>query len=216
MPRLALPAAAVLAAGLLIGQAEAETVRIAIGHQSTCFDTYTGGIIVKELNLLPKFLPHDGKYKDATYDIGFSDYTSGPPITNMMLANKLDIGVMGDYPLIVNGAKFQETDSLRTLYVSGTGYNLKGSGNAGCNSWSAAVILRDDQIDFTDIVTTKKMCGKPEMKAEDAFLTSLRSAKRWHVDGDKLIIEGDAARLMLKPGVAELKVEKKPAKRRPR
>jgi NitT/TauT family transport system substrate-binding protein len=36
---------------------------------------------------------------------------------------------MGDYPLIVNGAKFQATDSLRTLYVSGTGYNLKGSGN---------------------------------------------------------------------------------------
>jgi len=93
---------------------------------------------------------------------------------------------------------------------------LKGSGNAGCNSWSAAVILRDDQIDFADIVTTKKMCGKPEMKAEEAFLTSLRSAKRWHADGDKLIIEGDAARLMLKPGVAELKVKKKSARRRPR
>jgi hypothetical protein len=36
-------------------------------------------------------------------------------------------------------------------------------------------------------------------EAEDAFLTSLRSAKRWHVDDDKLIIEGDAARLMLSP-----------------
>ena len=30
----------------------------------------------------------------------------------------------------MNGAKFQETDSLRTVYVAGTGYNLKGSGNA--------------------------------------------------------------------------------------
>ena len=46
------------------------------------------------------------------------------------MANKLNIGVMGDYPLIVNGAKFQATKSLRTLYVAGTGYNLKGSGNA--------------------------------------------------------------------------------------
>ena len=46
-----------------------------------------------------------------------------------MLANKLAFGVMGDYPLIVNGAKFQATDSLRSLYVAGTGYNLKGSGN---------------------------------------------------------------------------------------
>jgi heat shock protein HslJ len=110
-----------------------------------------------------------------------------------------------------------QNKGLSLLVSKGSGNDeLKGSGNAGCNSWSATVILRDDQIDFTNIVTTKKMCGKAEMKAEDAFLTSLRSAKRWHVDGDKLIIEGDAARLMLKPGVAELKVEKKPAKRRPR
>ena len=42
-----------------------------------------------------------------------------------MLADKLNFGVMGDYPLIVNGAKFQKTDSLRSLYVAGTGYNLK-------------------------------------------------------------------------------------------
>ena len=94
-----------------------------------------------------------------------------------------------------------------------SGDDLRGAGNAGCNGWSATVILRDDQIDFTNIVTTKKMCGKPQMTAEDAFLTSLRSAKRWHVDGDKLIIEGDAARLLLKPGVAELKPEKTRAKR---
>jgi heat shock protein HslJ len=94
--------------------------------------------------------------------------------------------------------------------------DLRGSGNAGCNGWSAVVILRDDQIDFTNIVTTKKMCGKPVMTAEDAFLTSLRSAKRWKVDGDKLIIEGDAARLMLKPGVAQLKTGKPPVKHRPR
>jgi heat shock protein HslJ len=93
--------------------------------------------------------------------------------------------------------------------------DLRGSGNAGCNSWNATVILRDDQLDFTNIVTTKKMCAKPTMTAEDAFLTSLRSAKRWHIDGDKLIIEGDAARLMLKPGVAELKQDKKPVKRTP-
>ena len=109
-----------------------------------------------------------------------------------------------------------QNKGLSLLVSKGTGSDeLKGSGNAGCNNWNATVILRDDQIDFTNIVTTKKMCGKPVMNAEDAFLTSLRSAKRWHVDGDKLIVEGDAARLMLKPGVAELKTEK-PPKRRPR
>lgn len=109
---------------------QAKTVRIAIGHQSMCTDTYTAGIVVKELKLLEKYLPKTGKYADVEYDISWSDYSSGGPITNQMMANKLNFGVMGDYPLIVNGANFQATKSLRTKYIAGTGYNLKGSGNA--------------------------------------------------------------------------------------
>ena len=93
--------------------------------------------------------------------------------------------------------------------------DMRGSGSAGCNSWNATVLLRDEQLDFANIVTTKKSCAKPTMIAEDAFLSSLRSAKRWRIDGDKLIIEGDAASLMLKPGLAELKSEKPPKRPRP-
>ena len=124
--------AALLGAALVpfASLASAEKISIAIGHQSMCTDTYTAGIVVKELGLLEKYLPKDGKYAEADYDVSWADYSSGGPITNQMMANKLNFGVMGDYPLIVNGAKFQETDSLRTLYVAGTGYNLKGSGNA--------------------------------------------------------------------------------------
>ena len=110
--------------------AEAKSIQVAIGHQSMCTDTYTAGLVIKEMKLLEKHLPKEGKYKDADFQITWSDYSSGGPITNQMLANKLSIGVMGDYPLIVNGAKFQATNSLRSLYVAGTGYNVKGSGNA--------------------------------------------------------------------------------------
>ncbi|MFK7992957.1 MAG: ABC transporter substrate-binding protein [Granulosicoccus sp.] len=128
---IAISKSLLLVAGLgVMTHAQAETIKISVGHQSMCTDTYTAGIVIKELQLLEKHLPKTGKYADAEYDISWSDYSSGGPITNQMLANKLNIGVMGDYPLIVNGAKFQETDSLRTLYVAGTGYNLKGSGNA--------------------------------------------------------------------------------------
>src|SRR3989441_3020408 len=113
------------------GPAGAEdVVRIGIGHQSLCTDTYSGGITIKELGLLQKHLPKDGKYKGVKYDIVWEDYTSGPPITNHMLAGKLDIGVMGDYPLLVNAARFQETKSLRSVLVTMTGYNMYGSGNA--------------------------------------------------------------------------------------
>ena len=123
-------AAALCLAASCVSVSASETIRVAIGHQSMCTDTYSGGIVVKELKLLDKHLPKSGKYQKTKYEIDWKDYASGPPITNMMLANKLDFGVMGDYPLIVNGSKFQETDSLRSVLVTMTGYNLHGSGNA--------------------------------------------------------------------------------------
>src|SRR5258706_3116027 len=122
---------ALATSGLMVATAVAqETIRIGIGHQSLCTDTYSGGITVKSLGLLEKHLPKDGKYKSVKYDVVWEDYTSGPPITNQMLAGKLDIGVMGDYPLLVNLARFQETHSLRSVIVSMTGYNVNGSGNS--------------------------------------------------------------------------------------
>lgn len=111
-------------------EAAQEAIRIGIGHQSLCTDTYSGGITVKKLGLLEKHLPRTGKYANVKYDIVWEDYTSGPPITNQMMAGKLDIGVMGDYPLLVNIARFQETQSLRSVIVSMTGYNMHGSGNS--------------------------------------------------------------------------------------
>ena len=136
-----------VAAGLAVNVA-AKEYKIGIGHQSMCTDTYTAGIIVKELKLFDKRLAELKKlpkYKDAKFKVRWADYSSGGPITNQMMANKLNIGVMGDYPLIVNGAKFQATKSLRTLYVAGTGYNLKGSGNA------IVVPVKSDIYSFADL-----------------------------------------------------------------
>lgn len=107
----------------------AEVIHIGIGHQSMVTNTVSGGVVLEKLKLIDKYLPHGGKYANAEYDIEFKDYDSGPPITNQMLAGKLEFGVMGDYPLIVNGAKFQETGKLQTRFIGITGYNLKGTGN---------------------------------------------------------------------------------------
>lgn len=125
----ALLLAATLATSLSGPLAHAETITIGIGHQSTVTNTVPGGIILEKLALLEKHLPKDGKYKDADYKVIYRDYTSGPPITNQMLAGKLAFGVMGDYPLIVNGAKFEETGRSETRFIAVTGYNLKGTGN---------------------------------------------------------------------------------------
>jgi NitT/TauT family transport system substrate-binding protein len=77
---------------LAFGSANAETIRVAIGTQDTTINCATGGLLIRELHLLEKYLPHDGKYKDVQYDIRWKNFTSGAPLTNEMVAGKLDIG----------------------------------------------------------------------------------------------------------------------------
>lgn len=107
----------------------AETLEIGIGIQNTTTNTVTGGIAIKELQLLEKYLPRDGKYKDIEFKIDWQNFTSGPPITNGMVANKLHIGMMGDYPLLVNGATFQAGNDTRSELIALIAYNANGAGN---------------------------------------------------------------------------------------
>lgn len=123
---------AVLTLGLLaatFAPALAKTIDIRIGHQTMCTDTYPAGVAVMHLHLLQKYLPHTGKYAAVKYDVEWRDYSSGAPITQMMLARKLDFGVMGDYPLVVNGSRFQQTAKERSYLIALTNYNLTGAGN---------------------------------------------------------------------------------------
>jgi heat shock protein HslJ len=85
-----------------------------------------------------------------------------------------------------------------TLTVTRSSEGPRGAGHAGCNEWTAGVLLREDHIDFAGIATTRKACDKGRMKAESAFTNSLRTAQRWRFDDkNRLIIEGETARLLL-------------------
>ena len=79
------------------------------------------------MNLLEKYLPHDGKYKDATYDIEWKNFTSGAPLTNELVAGKLDFGAMADFPGSLNGVAFQKA-GRRSLFISVLSGTVSGSG----------------------------------------------------------------------------------------
>jgi NitT/TauT family transport system substrate-binding protein len=104
------------------------TLDIGIGIQNTTTNTVTGGAVLKELGLFEKHLPRTGKYKDFKYSLSWQNATSGPPITNGMMANNIQIGMMGDYPLMVNGATGQATGN-ETQLVAIIAYNAFGGGN---------------------------------------------------------------------------------------
>ena len=116
------------AAAALAGPVHAETIRIAIGTQDTTINCATGGLLVRELKLLEKYLPHDGKYKDAQYDIQWKNFTSGAPLTNEMVAGKLDFGSMADFPGSFNGAAYQKAGK-RSLFITVLSGSTTGSGN---------------------------------------------------------------------------------------
>ena len=126
--RFTLPA---LAAAALIGaSAHAQTVvTIGIGTQDTTTNTVTAGTLVRELHLLEKYLPKDGKYAGIKFQLDWNNFTSGPPVTNGMMANKLQFGMMGDYPLIVNGFTFQNNPESKSQLIAVAAYNVFGSGN---------------------------------------------------------------------------------------
>ncbi|MBR2120933.1 MAG: ABC transporter substrate-binding protein [Pseudomonadota bacterium] len=110
------------------GTANAETIRVAVGTQDTTINCATGGLLIRELKLLEKHLPRDGKYKDVTYDIQWKNFTSGAPLTNEMVAGKLDFGAMADFPGSLNGVAFQKA-GRRSLFISTLSGSTKGSGN---------------------------------------------------------------------------------------
>lgn len=113
---------------VLATAANAETIRVAIGTQDTTINCATGGLLIRELKLLEKHLPHDGKYKGVTYDIQWKNFTSGAPLTNEMVAGKLDFGAMADFPGSLNGVAFQKA-GRRSLFITPLSGNTKGSGN---------------------------------------------------------------------------------------
>lgn len=111
------------------GPARAETLNVGIGTQDTTTNTATVGVVIRQLKLLEKYLPKTGRYAGMKIQIDWQNFTSGPPVTNGMMAGKLQFGAMGDYPLVVNGATFQNNPESQSQLIAVAAYNLYGSGN---------------------------------------------------------------------------------------
>src|SRR2546423_5259076 len=131
----AVPAAAALLVptALLAGcggkaSADDKTVQVTIGYQSKTINTVNAGTLLRSLGSFEKRLTDVGSRDGRKYTVVWKDYDTGAPITAQMLAGKIDIGSMGDYPVLINGARSQAA-GVPTELVSVTGYNLRGALN---------------------------------------------------------------------------------------
>jgi NitT/TauT family transport system substrate-binding protein len=157
------------------GSAEAgsgSTVTVTVGYQSKTINTVTAGTLLRSLGSFEKQLDslHDGH----TYKVDWQDYATGAPITAQMTAGKIDIGSMGDFPLLLNAARGKQL-GRPTRLVSVTGYNLRG----GLNT---VVTVPDSKLTTLKDLTGKKVSTSIGSAADG---TLVRALQRAGVDPDK-------------------------------
>ncbi|MBB5893347.1 ABC transporter substrate-binding protein [Kutzneria kofuensis] len=109
--------------------ATSSVVTVVVGYQSKTINTVTAGTLLRAQGYLERRLSALGKRTGKTYRVEWQDYSTGAPITAQMVAGKIDIGSMGDFPLLINASRTQEFGDGRTELVSATGYNLRGALN---------------------------------------------------------------------------------------
>ena len=108
------------------GASDGSTVTVTVGYQSKTINTVTAGTLLRSLGYFEKQLNSLGD--GVTYKVNWEDYATGAPITAQMTAGKIDIGSMGDFPLLINAARGKQLNKPTRL-VSVTGYNLRGGLN---------------------------------------------------------------------------------------
>jgi NitT/TauT family transport system substrate-binding protein len=169
------------AATLLSGtSALAQTaLTIGIGTQDTTTNTVTTGVVIRELKLLEKHLPKDGKYAGMKISLEWQNFTSGPPVTNGMMANKLQFGAMGDYPLVVNGFTFQSNPESKSQLIAVAAYNIHGSGNG--------VVVHKDSPYFELSDLRGKVLSVPFGSAAHGMVLKAMQDRGWGPDAIRLV-----------------------------
>ena len=156
-------------------------IRIGIGTQDTTINCAAGGAMVRELHLLEKYLPHEGKYQGVKYDLVWHNFTSGAPANSEMLANKLDITNMADFPAILGASAFQAaSNGVKTYYIATLSGSTSGAGNA------LVVPLQSKIQSFSEL--KGKRISVPFGSTAHAMLLRAIQAQGWDPENDVSII----------------------------
>jgi NitT/TauT family transport system substrate-binding protein len=108
-----------------------ETLTLSIGIQNSTIPTVTAGLVIQRLGLLEHFLPKESRYSSTQYQIRWCDFSTGAPIIQGLHSGQLDIGILGDYPLLLSAVQQPNTSQAKqTRLVSFVSTNPDGSCNA--------------------------------------------------------------------------------------
>ncbi|WP_162621960.1 ABC transporter substrate-binding protein [Microbacterium suaedae] len=104
-------------------------VDVVIGYQSETINTVTAGSLLRSRGYFEQALADETSKTGVRYNVTWEDYDTGAPITAQMLAGKIDIGSMGDFPLVLNASRTYADAEARTELIATTAFNISGGLN---------------------------------------------------------------------------------------
>jgi len=101
-----------------------KTKKLNVGTQNSTIPVASAGITIKQLRLFEHFLFKRNKPLRDQIDIEWKDFSHGAPIVEGLNSHQLDIGILGDYPLLLSAL------NCETHLVSFISNNTNGTANA--------------------------------------------------------------------------------------
>lgn len=146
-----------------------EILTLNIGIQNGTIPTVTAGLIIQRLGLLEHFLPRDRRYSNLHYQIRWCDFPTGAPIVEGLATGQLNIGILGDYPLLLSAVRSHETTVHSTRLVSFVASNPDGS----CN---AVIVPNESRIQQIEDLRGRVIAVPLRSSAHSMVLRSLNAA----------------------------------------
>ncbi|MDR3661189.1 MAG: ABC transporter substrate-binding protein [Mycobacterium sp.] len=144
------------------------TVVVNVGYQSKTINTVNAGTLLRDRGDFENALKAMGATNGTKYRVVWQDFASGAPLTAQMIASHVDIGSMGDYPLLTNGSKTHKYDDAATELIATTGYNLRGSLNQ-------VVVRSDSSVRTLADLTGKKVSTSLGSAGDGMFSTAVKN-----------------------------------------
>ncbi len=144
-----------------------ETLTLSLGIQNSTIPTVTAGLVIQRLGLLEHFLPKEGRYSSTQYNIRWCNFSTGAPIIQGLHSGQLDIGILGDYPLLLSAV--QNNDAQQTRLVSFVSTNPDGS----CN---AVIVPNESKIQSIEDLRGRILAVPFSSSAHGMVMRSLNSA----------------------------------------
>lgn len=80
--------------------------------------------------------------------------------------------------------------------------NLRGSGYAGCNTYSSTMYpVREQGFAVGPIAVTRRTCAKPQTDIEKEFLIALRAAQKWDLVSGQLVLTNPRGQLIFERAI---------------